>query len=120
MPLATKISASKLICYFSSYPAAFRFQPSTPPDTIASTPANRKANKSLSEFQTGIGNANHATLDTEQLISQLRVALVDTIPSLPDSEGGVTPVSKVCGLLIKSHDILDNGVSNELGTQLTF
>ena len=40
--LATKISASKLICYFSSHPAAFGFQASTPPDSISLNSANRK------------------------------------------------------------------------------
>ena len=40
-----------------------------------------------------------------------RVALVETISSLPDFEGGVIPVSEVCELLIKAHDILDNAVS---------
>ena len=32
--LATKMSASKLIYYFSSHPAAFGFTASTPPDNI--------------------------------------------------------------------------------------
>ena len=66
---------------------------------------------SLSDLQTGVGAAAHATLDTEQLISHLRVALVDTLYSLPDSEEGIKPVSEVCELLLKVHDILDNAVS---------
>ena len=41
--LATKMSVSKLICYFSSHPAAFGFQASTPPDNITLNSANRKA-----------------------------------------------------------------------------
>ena len=45
-----------------------------------------------------------------QLTSHLRVAL-DTISSLPDSEGGVIPVSEVHELLIKVCDIVDNAVS---------
>ena len=108
------MSASKLICYFSSHAKAFRFQSSTPPDNFTLAPANRKA-ESLSEFQTGIGAPVHATLDTKQLISCLRVALVDTTSSLPNSEGGVIPVSKVCEFLIKVHDILDNAVSKQAG-----
>ena len=40
MPLATKMSASKLICYFSSYPAAFGFQSLAPLDNITLTSAN--------------------------------------------------------------------------------
>ena len=72
VPLATKMSTSKLICYFSNHPAAFRFQSLTPPDNITLSSANRKADQSLSDFQTGVGAVAHATLDTEQLISQLK------------------------------------------------
>ena len=43
----------------------------------------------------------HATLDTEQLISHLQVALVDTLSSLPEAEGDVIPVSEVCELLLQ-------------------
>ena len=111
VPLATKMSASKLIHYFSSQPAAFRFWSSTPPDNITLTSANRKAGRSLSEFQTNIGAAAYATVGTEQLISHLRVALVDTLFTLPNSEGGVIPVFKVCELLLKVHDILNSAVS---------
>ena len=75
------------------------------------TPAKRKADHSLSEFHTGIGAAAHATLNIEQLISHLRVAVVDTISSLPDFEGGVIPMSEVCELLTRVHDILDNALS---------
>ena len=41
VPLATRMSASKLIHYFSSYPAAFGLWFSTPPNNITLTPANR-------------------------------------------------------------------------------
>ena len=44
---AIMMSASKLILYFSSHPAAFVFQSSTPPDNITLNPANRKANQSF-------------------------------------------------------------------------
>ena len=109
--LATKMSASKLICYFSSHPAAFRFWASTPPDNITLTSANRKADQSLSYFQTGVGATEHATLHMEQLISHLRAALFDTLSSLPKAEGGVIPVSEVHELLLKVHDILDKAAS---------
>ena len=66
--LATKMSTSKLIC---SHPAAFRFWASTPPDNISLNSAIRKADQSLSDFQTGVGATTHATLDMEQLISCL-------------------------------------------------
>ena len=111
MPLATKMSASKLIQYFSSHPAAFGFWSSTPLDNITLSSANRKADQLLSDLQTGVGAVTHATLDGEQLISHLRVALHDTLSSLPDSEGGIIPVSEVCDLLLKVHDILDMAVS---------
>ena len=77
------MSASKLICYFSSHPAAFGFWASTPPDNISLNSANRKVGQSLSDFQTGVGAMAHATLDTEQLISHLQVALVDTLSYCP-------------------------------------
>ena len=113
VPLATKMSASKLICYFSSHPAAFRFQSSTPLDNITS--ANRKVDQSLSDLQTGVGAAAYATLDTEQLISHLRVGLLDTLFPLPNSERGIIPVSEVHELLLRVHNILDNTVSNQVG-----
>ena len=90
--LATKMSASKLIHYFSSHPAAFGFCASTLPDNITLNSANRKADQSLSDFQTGVGATAHATLEMEQLFSCLRAALVDTLSSLPNAEGGVIPV----------------------------
>ena len=76
--------------------------------------ANRKADQSLSNFQTGVGATAHATLDTEQLISHLWVALVDTLSSLPEAEGDVTPVSEVYELLLRIHDILDRAVSKQV------
>ena len=101
--LATKMSASKLICYFSSHPAAFGFWASIPPDNISLNSANRKVDQSLSDFQTGLGATAHATLDTEQLISHLQVALVDTLSLLPEAEGDVIPVSEVHELLLQVH-----------------
>ena len=95
------MSASKLIRYFSSHPAAFGFWASTPPDNISLNLANREVDQSLSDFQTGVGAAAHATLDTEQLISHLQVALVDTLSSLPEAEGDVIPVSEVHELEIQ-------------------
>ena len=109
--LATKMSASKLIHYFSSHPAAFGFWASTPPDNISLNSANRKGDQSLSDFQTGVGAAAHSTLDTEQLISCLWVALVDTLSSLPEAEGDIIPVSEVCELLLWICGILDKAVS---------
>ena len=71
-------------------------------------------------MQTGVDAAAHATLDTEQLISYLRVALLDTLSSLPDSEGGSIPVSEVHKLLLMVHNILDILFRNELVTPLVF
>ena len=109
------MSASKLICYFSSHPAAFGFRASTPPDNISLNLASRKVDQSLSDFQTGLGATAHATLDTEQVIFCLQVALVDTLSSLPEAEGDVIPVSEVCELLLQIHGILDKAVSKGVG-----
>ena len=46
-----------------------------------------KADQSLSDFQTGVGAAAHATLDTEQLISHLQVGLVDTLSLTTQGQG---------------------------------
>ena len=113
--LATKMSASKLIHYFSSHPAAFGFWASTPPDNISLNSANWKVDQSPSDFQTGLGAAAHASFDTEQLISHLQVALVDTLSSLPEAEGDVIPVSEVRELLPRIHGILDKAVSKQVG-----
>ena len=109
--LALALATSKLIHYFSSYPATFGFWTSTLPDNISLNSANRKADQSLLDFQTGVGTTAHATLDTEQLVSHLQVALVDTLSSLPEAEGNVIPVSELHELLLWIHDILDKAVS---------
>ena len=113
--LATKMSASKLIHNVCSHPAAFGFWASTPPDNITVNSANRKADQSLSDFQAGVSATAYATLDMEQLISHLRVALADTLSLLPNAEGGVIPVSEVRELLLKVHGILDKAVSKCIG-----
>ena len=78
--LATKMSTSKLIHYFSSHPAAVGFHSSTPPYNVTLTPANRKADHNLSEFQTGIGATAHAILTWSSSFPTSRVSLVDTSP----------------------------------------
>ena len=109
------MSASRLIYYFSHHTAAFEFQSSTPPDSITLTPANRKPDQSLSDFQTGIGATAHATLYMEQLISCTRVALFNTISFLCDFEGGVISFSEVHELPTKIHNILDYAASKQVG-----
>ena len=122
LQLAPSIQTHKLWCQArallapvslatTSHPATFGFKASTPLDNITLNSTNRKADQSLSDFQTGVGAAAHATLDMEQLISCLWVALVDTLSSLPDAEGGVKPVSEVCELPLEIYDILDKAVS---------
>ena len=89
VPKAGKMSGSKLICYFSSNPVAFGFWTCSPPDSIILNPANKSTDQCLLHCETIIGANAHATLDTEQLISHTRSALVDIIASLQCSEGGV-------------------------------
>ena len=73
--------------------------------------ANRKADQSHMDFQTGVGATAHANLDTEQLISHLQVVLVDTLSSLPKAEGDVIPVSEVHELILEIHGTLVKAVS---------
>ena len=84
------MSASKLIYYFSSHPAAFGFQTFLSPDNITLNPINKKNDQSLADFQTGIGAAVHTTLDMELLMSCTRSVLVDTIVSQQGSDGVIT------------------------------
>ena len=44
-----------------------------------------------------------------------RVALVNTLSSLPEAEGDVIPVSEVHELLLQIHSILDKAVSKQVG-----
>ena len=109
----------QLIGYFSSHPAAFGFHSYLPHDNITLTPANRKADQSQSEYETGIGAAVHVTLNTEQLISQLRIALVDTISSHAD--WGVLFLCQKCmNYLSRFMTFWMMLFLNELETQLVF
>ena len=47
VPLAGRMSASKLMHYFSSHPAAFGFKASSLPDNIALNSANKKTDQSF-------------------------------------------------------------------------
>ena len=78
--LAGKMSASKLIWYFSSHLAASGSWSSSLPDNITSNPANEKIDHSLSDFQTDIDVAAYSTLDTEQLISIPELLLMIPLP----------------------------------------
>ena len=79
-----------------------------------------KADQSLLDFQTGVGATAHATLDTEQLISHLQVALVDTLSSLPKAEGDIIPVSEVHELLPQIHGFSTRQFPSELEIQHIF
>ena len=68
------MSASKLI-----HLAAFGFQASSPPD-LTLNPTNKRIDQSVSDFQTGIGPAVHATLDTKQLIFYTKLLLLIPLP----------------------------------------
>ena len=109
------MSAATLINYFSSHWAAFRLWASLPPDNISLNTSNKKTDQSLPVFQTGIGAAAPATLDTGQLISHTRASLADTVSYLQGSNRGPISVSKVHELLTEIFDILDCAVSNWVG-----
>ena len=109
------MAASRLIHYFSSHMAASGFQASSSHNNISMNPGNKKTYQCLSDFQTGICAAAHATLDTEQLISCTRASLVDAIASLQGSDGRVISVLGVHELLTKIHDILGSAVSKQVG-----
>ena len=95
------MSVYNLFCYFSSLLAAFGFPDSSPPDNIILNPVNKEIGHILSDFQTVIGFAAHATLD----IDNTRAALVDTIASLQGADGSIIAASEVHELLPKIHDM---------------
>ena len=104
-----------MIHYFSGHQVAFGFQASLLPDNITLNPANKRTDQSLSDFQPDIGSAAHVTLNTEQLISDTRTALVDTIASLQHSDCAVIIAPELHELLTKVHDILKSAVSKQIG-----
>ena len=79
-PQVEKISASKLIHYFSGHPVVFGFLASLPPDNVTLNPASKRVDLSLSDWHCA-PMATHANLDTAQLISHTRIALVNAIAS---------------------------------------
>ena len=118
--LATMMLASKLIHYFCSYSVAFRSWSSTPPDNITLTSANRKAYQFLSDFQTGVGGAAYASLDTEQLNYHLRVALVDTLSLWLILREALSLCLKCVIYFSRFVTFWTMLFPNELGTQLVF
>ena len=88
-----------------------------PPDNFSLNPANNRTDQSLSDFQTDIGVATHASLDTEQHISCTRAALLDTVASMMGSGGWIISVSEVHKPLITSHYILDSALPKQVGSE---
>ena len=58
---AGRMSASKVIHYFSGHSATFGVQASLLPDNLTLIPANKRVYQTISDFQTGLGVAAHAT-----------------------------------------------------------
>ena len=58
--LVEKISASKLLHYFSSHPAAFGFRAFSPLENISLNTANKKMDQILSDFKTDSGADGNA------------------------------------------------------------
>ena len=117
---AGKMSSCKMIHYFSSHHVTFGFWASSQLDNIILHASNKKADQSLSDFETGNCPAAHATLDKEQLIFLIKTALVDTVTSLQGSDGEAVSVSEMHKLLTKIHYIVDSAVFNGLVMQLVF
>ena len=70
---------------------AFGFQAFSPPHSILN-PVNKKTDQSLSDFQIGICVAISTTLDTGQVISNDKTAVVYVIASLQDPDREIIPV----------------------------
>ena len=82
--------------------------------------ACKRTDWSLSEFQTGISAAVHATLETDQLIAYTRATIIDTVTSLQGSEGKIFPMSELHELLAKFMAFWMGLLLNQLVIQLLF
>ena len=110
-PQGGKVSASMLIYYFSSHPAAFGFHASF--NLIPFWILPIRGQISLSHFQTGISAAADATLDTEQLISHTRTAPFDTVTST--GFWWWSDCSFINAWMTKIYKIVDSSVSKQIG-----
>ena len=77
--------------------------------------AKTKTDQSLSDFQTGIGAAAYAILDTEQLILCTKLHSLSLLPSYSILIERLFQLQNFTNYLIKIHDILNNVVSNQVG-----
>ena len=94
VPKARKMSASKLICYFSSHLATFGLWASLPPDNITvSLPIWIPIN--LSDFQSSTVATVHATFRHRAAHFSYQSSTVDTIASLQSYDGGITGASEM-------------------------
>ena len=95
VPLAGKMSALKLIHYFTSHQVTFGFQAPSLSDDINLNAANKRTDCSLSDFQNGLVQLLIPLLDTEPITYHSITALVDTITSLQCSDPGFISISLV-------------------------
>ena len=118
--LATKMSASKLIYYFSSHPAAFEFQSSTSPDNSTLVPANRKDDQSLSEFRLAfvLLLMSLSTLSSSFLTSKLLLLILFPFYQILREE--LHLCQKCVNYLLRFMTFWTMLCPNELGTQLAF
>ena len=78
-------------------------------------PASKSSDQSLSDSPTGCSAVAHATVDTEQLISHSRAALVDTVASLLGSNDGMIAALKCMNYLLRLMTFWECAVSKQVG-----
>ena len=109
----SKMSASKLILLSFKFSCSIWIPgfSSTPLYNIVLNDFNKKADQSPLNLPTSIGASSHSTLEMEKLMSHMKIAIMDVITILWDSDEEVVPDSEIHDLLCKIHDILDKAVS---------
>ena len=119
--LATKISASKLIKHFSNHPAAFGFSLQHYQITSPWILKIGRLFRVFLKFRLAlVWLLKPLSIWINSFLTPGRVAPVNTISFLCDSEGKMISVSEVHELLTKIYDILDNAVSKQVGNTASF
>ena len=113
--LATQTSASKLICYFSSHPAAFGFWASTPPDNISLEFCQQESSSVSQIFRLVLGPLLMVLLTQSNSFLASGLPLLILFPHCPRLREMLYLCLKCGELILRIHDILDKAISKWVG-----
>ena len=110
-----KVSASKLVKYFTSANQAFGFRAPSAPDGLSLDKSKKAEETKLSEFQTMLGAAAHASVEAEQLVSRLCRSISNLDSILDGPPGQTVETAEVRLRLAEVKEVLDASVSHRIG-----